>query len=157
MAAPIVSEIRLKARQSENQRFKECARVLDEEGLDTEYIKMLRLIVELEKELDNSAELIIMSREKANEILAHAGSQLTLKWIEPEFQRYFTLEEDGKTMGLSENIDINVALDILENPGLYVPTASSSERMERYNPLNSYAPPAGDSSFPSAHGSVVLA
>ena len=80
-----------------------------------------------------------------------------LKWIEPECKRFFTLEEDGKTMGLSENIDINVALDILENPSLYVPTASSSERLERYNPVNSYAPPAGDSSFPSAHASVILA
>ena len=102
LAEPIIAEIRLKARQSGSIRFRDCAEVIDEEGLDTEYKKLLRFIVAVEREADGSAELTIVQRDKAYEMLALPGNQYVLKLIEPEFRKYFTLEEDGKTQGLSE-------------------------------------------------------
>ena len=70
MAEPIVSEIRLKARQSASIRFRNCAEVIDEDESETEYTKLLRFIVAIEREADGSAELTIVQRDKANEMLA---------------------------------------------------------------------------------------
>ena len=90
MAEPMINEIRLKARDSESSRFRNCAAVLDEDESGTDYEKLMRFIVACEREADGSAELTVTQRNKASDLLAISANQYIIRKIDDVYKKFFT-------------------------------------------------------------------
>ena len=56
-----------------------------------------------------------------------------MKAIETEYIHLFGEDEDGQ-LEVSEGADLATALDILNNPQYYLPTATQEQRLQRHQP-----------------------
>ena len=71
-----------------------------------------------------------------------------MRVIETEFGHYFVDDDDGNLV-LNEGVDLAVAIDILEHPHLYMPSATQEQRLKRYSPGHRFAPNVGNPAYPS--------
>ena len=94
---------------------------------------------------------MIAQRQKANELLAVSGTQIAITLIEPEFKKYFKPSEKDETQGLGDNIDLRVAIDILEYPDRYMSGASEEKKAKRFNLGNRDVPMAKNPAYPTVN------
>ena len=71
-----------------------------------------------------------------------------MKAIETEHQHYFITDEEGNLI-INDGIDLAVAIDILEHPARYMPSANQELRSRRYVPGQNFAPRIGNSTYPA--------
>ena len=135
-AERVIIEVKMKAAQTNNIRLERSAKFLSEEN-DTPYEQLKKFITNLEVEVDRTAELQNFQRQKAEGLLQNPSAQISMKSIETEFQPQFVEDERGE-VSLADGADLSVAVDILENPAIYMPTASNEQRLRRYCPPNRF-------------------